>query len=86
MNWYENTIKEALGEMEHCVEIGNILLQMPEDEKVIAGIMVALKKQIPKKFDPTKRFTGGGYCPSCEIKLWGKAEYCGKCGQSLDWD
>lgn len=63
-------------------------------------IVEALKKQQPKKvtvkttyydeliaYDTyntveTKKYS----CPTCEVNLFGKPNYCGKCGQRLDWE
>ncbi len=38
-----------------------------------------------RKKEIDKTIPGGGYCPSCEVKLYGKANYCGKCGQRIGW-
>lgn len=33
----------------------------------------------------TDKIPGGGLCPSCKVRLIGKAKYCGKCGQRIGW-
>lgn len=33
----------------------------------------------------TKIMPGGGHCPNCDVRLIGKANYCGKCGQKVGW-
>lgn len=33
----------------------------------------------------TKTRPGGGLCPNCDVRLIGKANYCGKCGQKVGW-
>ena len=94
---YNDLIREALENMKHCVEIGNIILQFPQDERVIAAIMVALEKQIPM----TAIAESNGSCenpedwlecPECgESVPEYTAEnedmcYCVSCGQWLEWD
>lgn len=41
------------------------------------------EKQTKKEI--TETVPGGGICPSCRVRLIGKAEYCGKCGQRIGW-
>lgn len=41
------------------------------------------EKQIKKEI--TEAILGGGKCPSCNVRLYGKANYCGKCGQRIGW-
>lgn len=44
----------------------------------------ALKKQIPKKLKPYKGFVGE--CCNCGVVFLDKnTNYCGNCGQRLDW-
>lgn len=53
------------------------------DKKNIAE---ALKKQIPQKLLPDDRYFGVGKCPSCYATfLDNTTNYCGHCGQKLDW-
>lgn len=49
----------------------------------------ALEKQIPQKTTKTVRSPSGrhiyGYCPKCNAITNNSANFCGKCGQALDW-
>jgi len=47
-----------------------------------------LIKQAEKrvKKEVTNLSPGGGQCPSCDIRLMGKANYCGRCGQRVGWE
>lgn len=50
------------------------------------NIVTALQKQIPKKPLPDDRHFGVGRCPSCYATfLDNTTNYCGHCGQKLDW-
>lgn len=37
------------------------------------------------KMEITETLPGGGKCPACDVRLIGKANYCGKCGQRVGW-
>lgn len=46
----------------------------------------ALKKQLPKRPLPDERYYGNGRCPNCNAVFIDKStNYCGNCGQALDW-
>ena len=46
----------------------------------------ALEKQIAKKPNPDKKFYGFGFCPTCNACFMDNStNYCGNCGQKLDW-
>ena len=49
----------------------------------------ALEKQIPKKPEDVKQFRSSDYqiglCPSCRGGVNSEFQYCGDCGQKLDW-
>lgn len=82
--FYENTMNEALEDMQHGVETGSIVFQMPEDEKMIAGIMVALKRQIPKVTTVTQELMEVEYiCPECDCINRSRFKFCWNCGQSI---
>jgi len=51
--------------------------------KLLAEIERLRDKQIKKEI--TETIPGGGKCPSCDVRLIGKANYCGKCGQRIGW-
>jgi hypothetical protein len=53
-----------------------------EDKEHIITIMEALEKQIPKK-PKNREGTTYFYCPHCDSNNIN--EYCGDCGQALDW-
>lgn len=93
---YQEIMQEALDDMQHGVEAGNITFQMLEDEHVIAAIMVALKKQIPKKLISKEvsedikvnsmtleKETKTYYCPTCEKLVLEEDKFCRDCGQGL---
>ena len=46
----------------------------------------ALEKQIAKKPNPDTKFYGFGFCPNCNACFMDNlTNYCGNCGQKLDW-
>jgi hypothetical protein len=46
----------------------------------------ALEKQVAKKPNPDTKFYGFGFCPTCNACFMDKStNYCGNCGQKLDW-
>ena len=46
----------------------------------------ALEKQIAKKPKPDKKLYGFGFCPTCNACFMDNlTNYCGNCGQKLDW-
>lgn len=46
----------------------------------------ALEKQIPKKLLAETKYYGIGKCPRCgAVFLDQTTNYCGNCGQALDW-
>ncbi len=47
-------------------------------------MIVALEKQIPRKVVQPFGTGEGCYCPSCKKGI--DKDYCGYCGQKLDWD
>lgn len=66
------------GECAYVAELeDNILKLTAENERLSA-------KQIKKEI--TETLPGGGKCPSCDVRLIGKADYCGKCGQRIGWE
>ena len=47
----------------------------------------ALEKQVPQKPLEETKFYGNGKCPSCGAVFMDKStNYCGNCGQALDWE
>lgn len=50
----------------------------------------ALEKQVPKKPTDVRYFGEAGYyiglCPSCNAGNNSEYQYCGDCGQKLDWE
>ena len=53
----------------------------------VCGIAIkAIDKRIPKKPIPDNRYFGNGICPNCKAVFKDKStDYCGNCGQALDW-
>ena len=45
----------------------------------------AIKKQIPQKVKINRDFLTIMKCPKCEEVLYHKQNYCGECGQAIDW-
>ena len=85
---YEEAIKNINALNAVCGQKG---LYDAEFENALALAIEALEKQIPKKpLHMHKNY----YCPICKEDgwmLWDDAipndmdEYCGKCGQAIDW-
>ena len=85
---YEEAIKNINALNAVCGQKG---LYDAEFESALALAIEALEKQIPKKpLHMHKNY----YCPICKEDgwiLWDDAipndmdEYCGKCGQAIDW-
>lgn len=50
---------------------------------VYAWFYEQAEKQVIKQV--TEKMPGGEKCPSCNVRLIGKANYCGKCGQRIGW-
>jgi hypothetical protein len=55
-----------------------------EQEQAIATAIKALEKQIPYK--PTERKGFEGKCKCGVVFLDRLTNYCGNCGQKLDWE
>ena len=46
----------------------------------------ALERHIAKKPNPDTKFYGFGFCPTCNACFMDNlTNYCGNCGQKLDW-
>lgn len=61
-----------------------------ENEKNDINIGIkALEKQIPKKATDIRYFGEAGYyiglCPCCKSGNNSEFQYCGDCGQAIDW-
>lgn len=89
--------ESALEYIHHCIDVGNIIFEIPEDEEIINAIKVALEKQIPKKIGNTgMEFKALDVetkevvmyecspCPSCEKWLSKIYKYCPHCGQRIE--
>lgn len=101
-NYYEKErvnmdYESALEYIHHCIDVGNIIFEIPKDEEIINAIKVALEKEIPKKPKfKTDYNIGVNYhvCPNCEAVVNEYHNYCSGftpegidgCGQRLDWD
>lgn len=58
------------------------------DRCAISRAIIALIKQIPQKVVNEKTSVGDYRCPNCNaafIASAGTTQYCGNCGQALDW-
>lgn len=79
--------ESALEYIHHCIDVGNIIFEIPKDEEIINTIKVALEKQIPKKAVMENQGVFHLiHCPSCERILLGNnfKEHCSYCGQKID--
>ena len=75
------TIKEAISHYHYGVT--HDIFSEPVTRYAKLAIK-ALEKQIPQKVISEKYFYGYKYfCPSC--KLCVNDDFCGNCGQALDW-
>ena len=68
----ETIIKEAIDDLKHGIEVGNIILQMPEDEHIISILIQTLEKQIPVNL--ILRNSGVCECPNCKT-IYSYIEY-----------
>lgn len=86
-----NEYKDIIDDLKHCKEVGNIIFQIPEDERIIDTLIEALEKQVAKKVKNKKESDFFGYtahCPNCKITIVSSfnSNGCGHCGQKLNWD
>lgn len=93
----KQNIKEAMEDLKHCKEVGNIIFSIPEDEQTIDTIISALEKQMPKKpYDDTCPERTLHKCPTCgyifvteysyaNLCAGRKSRNCPECGQAIDW-
>ena len=83
------TYEEALKEIKYQEDMRSKGIDYQVNNLVVAKIVEALEKQIPKKPFLKDLFElgtmQGTVCPNCEIVLCGKEKYCSRCGQALDW-
>ena len=89
-NYYEKErvnmdYESALEYIHHCIDVGNIIFEIPKDEEIINVIKVALEKQIAKA--PMQNYYNEGdyawECVSCEEVVTEGQNYCHNCGQKL---
>ena len=71
---------------EECVKAG-VEQAMRECELAIGmTLKEAVERQVAKKPKPDKKFYGFGFCPTCNACFMDNlTNYCGNCGQKLDW-
>ena len=97
---YEEALKWILENyFDGTIEDYRAFVDGDEECKVMATAVEALEKQTPKKIEkeiPKKTVTrikeystGTKYaleiCPECKKAVSGKPNYCGNCGQALEW-
>lgn len=74
--------------IEEAIDLLDNLLGMIEDnhgndyDEALHMAISALKKQVPKKIRPASKASPCA-CPMCGFV--GFYNYCGKCGQAIDW-
>ena len=84
---YELTPQETIRELSRIVPYTAGVSDVDRRDRAIAAAKDALKKQIPTKPEPENRIYGKGMCPRCKAVLRDKStNYCGNCGQALDWN
>lgn len=83
--------ESALEYIHHCIDVGNIVFEMPQDKEIIDAIKIALEKQIPKKLVNRHKECDVVFfrdCPICGKSIIENenTNYCPSCGQRLDWN
>ena len=79
--------QEAIRELSRIVPYTAGVSDVDRRDRAIAAAKDALKKQIPTKPEPEERIYGNGKCPRCKAVFMDKStNYCGNCGQALDWN
>lgn len=72
------TIDNAIYAVQNCID--------QKIEKCKEVILSALMKQVPLKLKPDNKYYGIGRCPVCDCVFFDKStNYCGNCGQKLDF-
>ncbi len=88
------TVEEALvktncyiSEMKHAPAYNPHQSAQKEENLEFAKVVKeALEKQIAQKPLPEEKFYGNGKCPNCNaVFLDRSTNFCGHCGQKLDW-
>lgn len=92
------TIEEAIKET--CRKLQMLFSAANKSEEELVGIknipieylglmIEVLEKQIPKKATDVRYFGEAGYyiglCPCCNSGNNSEFQYCGDCGQAIDW-
>lgn len=82
-----DTIRTIINEMHFMVEHEYTISH--KDKNRYIAIIEALEKQIPKKPKEIRYFRicnyYAGLCPICNGGANSEFQYCGDCGQRLDW-
>ena len=71
---------------EECVKAG--VEQAMRECGLAIGMTLkeAVERQVAKKPNPDTKFYGYGFCPTCNACFMDNlTNYCGNCGQKLDW-
>lgn len=58
------------------------------DSEALEVAIKAVEKQIPQRVirEDLDDFVYVYRCPSCKVRFLQKKRYCGKCGQTLEWE
>jgi len=75
--------KERLEEIKHDYRNTEFASRFFTSLKNIDWLIENSEKRV--KIEVTDLKSGGGNCPSCSVRLIGKANYCGRCGQRVGW-
>ena len=83
----EMTIEAAIIELNRLKVNGYMPVDVARRDRALEKAKAALSKQIPKKPNPEREYCyGNGQCPNCNAVFLDKlTNFCGNCGQALDW-
>lgn len=78
--------KEAIIIINRFKGITTAPVNTEEVREACALAISALNKQVPREPEPEEKYYGNGKCPACGVMFVDKlTNYCGNCGQALDW-
>ena len=80
-----NELKEVINELNR-IKTGRPINDYDRRDKAIEIAKAAIRKQIPQKPDPEHQYYGNGKCKCGAVFTDKSTNYCGNCGQALDWN
>ena len=82
-------IEEAIKGLKNLFSEHELTLPCTDSLEILHMAIEALEKQIPKKPEEIRHFrmcnSYAGLCPVCNGGANSEFQYCGDCGQKLDW-